>query len=114
MDNEVRIIGRSGTHQELAAKIQSHQEARKSNPMNTHTDTKQTARRKPEFANHKAADFMNASGEHILSLQLLNENRHAIAIADFRSGKLERFDCASAVINQAKDWLSQTRKLYTS
>jgi hypothetical protein len=56
--------------------------------------------------NHKAADFMNASGEHIVSLQLLNQNNHAIAIADFRSGKLERFDCAPAVINQAKQWLA--------
>jgi hypothetical protein len=54
---------------------------------------------------HKAAEFTNAAGESIISFQLLGESGKAIAIADFRNGKVERFDCTRVNLNDAKDWL---------
>jgi len=62
--------------------------------------------------NHIAADFMSWAGEHIVCLQLLNENRQAIAIADFRDGRLERFDFAKSVEEEAKKWLVGCRAFF--
>ena len=68
---------------------------------------------KTDYTNHKAADFMNAGGEHIVSLQLLNVNRQAVAVADLRNGKVERFDCAIACRGYARGpWLAMVLKLY--
>lgn len=74
--------------------------------MNTSKDTTKMASAQPENVHtHKAAEFTNAAGETIISFQLLGENGKAIAIADFRSGKVERFDSTSANLEQSKDWL---------
>jgi hypothetical protein len=68
---------------------------------------------KTQYTNHRAADFINAAGEHILSLQLLNQNNQAIAIADLRNGKIERFDSARACLEYARgEWLRMVLKLY--
>ena len=54
---------------------------------------------------HKAAEFTNAIGESIISFQLLNDDGKAIAIADFRNSKVERFDSTRDNLQVAKDWL---------
>lgn len=61
---------------------------------------------------NKAADFMNAQGEHILSLQLITEDRKAVAVLDLRSGEIDRFDAASSVMVLAKEWRTHALRIY--
>jgi hypothetical protein len=64
---------------------------------------------------HKAADFINADGEHIECFQLLNDDKVAVAIADARNGKIERFDYSRDFKGsvEANKWLINLMKTYT-
>ena len=63
------------------------------------------------LTNHLAASFTNTSGEYLVSLQLLNANGHAVAIADFRNGRIERFDATHEHKATAGVWLAMQIKL---
>ncbi len=55
-----------------------------------------------------AANFTNASGELIQCYQLV-KNGKAIAVADYRAGKLERFDASLPRRFEAERWLANLR-----
>ncbi len=56
-----------------------------------------------------AASFYNASGELIECYQLVTSGK-AIAIADYRAGKLERFDASAPRNFVAERWLADLRR----
>lgn len=59
---------------------------------------------------HLGLRFENAAGELIECWQLLDDTNHAVAVADFRDGTLERFDSAAGCLNRAKKWVAELRK----
>jgi len=63
------------------------------------------------LTNHLAASFTNTTGDRIVSLQLLNANRRAVANIDFRNGKVERFDSTREHVAIARTWLAMQLKL---
>lgn len=64
------------------------------------------------FKTHLAASFTNASGEMIACYQMLSESDgYAYAIADFRDGKVERFDCSRNYVANGREFLREATEL---
>lgn len=59
------------------------------------------------YAYNKAAQFSNSSGELIVCWQLFYKDAQGVvAIADFRAGKLDRFDCSRDYVAAGREWVS--------
>lgn len=64
-----------------------------------------------EYKSHLGLSFHNHIGELIECWQLLDlETNHAVAIADFRDGTLERFESVGSCLSRAKQWAADLRK----
>ncbi len=70
----------------------------------------QEAKVSSETSQILAARFYNGSNELIQCYQLISNGR-AFAVADFRNGKLERFDCIAARLEESKTWLASLKNL---
>jgi hypothetical protein len=57
------------------------------------------------FQTVRGLAFQNTSGEQIACYQLCR-NGEAYAVADFRNGRVERFDAADSVLATARQWLA--------
>lgn len=62
---------------------------------------------------HLGAHFVNSRNETIKCYQLFDKKNDsvAMAIADFRDGKIERFEYSKYHEFQAKDWLAELIKI---
>ncbi len=62
-----------------------------------------------------AALFINSNNDTIESWQLLDEENIAVAIADFRNGVLDRFECSNRTSKYlANKWKNEIETKYKS